>query len=78
MSILSDRELHERYDDFLDEVYPECKIGGYDYQTSRALKEVDPVAYRCGFNDWLDAECQDGRLFETASGDYSDDEAEAV
>mgnify|MGYP003406281199 CR=1 FL=1 len=78
MSILSDRELHERYDEFLDEIYPKCEIAGLSYYTAHVLKNVDPVAYRCGFNDWLDSECRDGRLFETASGDYSDDEAETV
>lgn len=44
------------YDECLDECYPECKIGGFEYSTSRALKEVDPIAYRCGFNDWCDSE----------------------
>lgn len=53
---LDDYELHQRYDDMLDEIYESANIAGYEYQTSRALKEIDPIAYRCGFNDWLDAE----------------------
>jgi hypothetical protein len=50
-------EAESRYDDMLDEV------GQYDlrgmfanYQPSRVLREIDPVAYRCGMNDWLDGE----------------------
>lgn len=54
--LMSEYDALKMYDDFLDEFYPDCKIAGYEYSTSRALKEVDPIAYRCGFNDWCDAE----------------------
>lgn len=40
------------FDHFLDEVFGDCKIAGYEYSTSYALKEVDETAYRCEFNDW--------------------------
>ena len=74
MNKLTDRELHDRYDEFLDEVYPDLTIAGINYSTSDALKKVDAVAYRCGFNDWLDSECQNGTLFETSDGGYSTEE----
>jgi hypothetical protein len=46
----------QQYDDFLREIYGETvKIGGYEYDTARAIKDVDPTAYRVGMNDW-DAE----------------------
>ena len=61
---LTDYDLHERYDDMLDEVFEDCPIAGLEYSTSRALKQVDPIAYRCGFNDWLDSEVQDGQVIE--------------
>lgn len=32
----------------LDEVYGTVSIAGLEYCTSRAQKEIDPVAYRCG------------------------------
>ena len=57
-------ELHERYDEVLDEVYEPVTVTGMQYQTSRALRELDPIAYRCGFNDWLDSEVQDGQVIE--------------
>ena len=50
--VISDHEAYERYDDMLDECYGEVKICGMSYCTSRALKEVDPIAYRCGFSDY--------------------------
>lgn len=71
MNKLSDRELEQRYCDMLDEIYSDCKIAGYDYLTSRALREVDPTAYRCGFADWVSSEIEnetieeiDGKYFE--------------
>jgi hypothetical protein len=68
---LSDRELESMFDDFLDETCGEVEIAGLTYSTSRALKEVDPIAYRCGFNDWLDAAITDGVIFEQ-DGEYYD------
>lgn len=66
---LSDRELFERYDEMLDECYGETAIGGYKYATSHALRLVDPTAYHCGFNDWLDNELTDGCI-EEENGEY--------
>lgn len=45
-------EAIEAYDDMLDDVYGE-PMG---YAASRILREVDPIAYRCGLLDWLDGE----------------------
>jgi hypothetical protein len=53
---VSDNALHASYDDMLDDVHGDVTIGEYSYPTSMALKQVDHVAYRCGFVDWLDAE----------------------
>ena len=69
MRKLSDYELHCMYDDMLDEVYPDCGIAGLNYSTSQALKAIDPVAYRCGFNDWLDSEITEGNIDEEG-GEY--------
>jgi len=51
-----DRE--ERFDAMLDECYSFDKVGGpfACMSPSRVLKEVDPVAYRCGVNDYADGE----------------------
>ena len=44
------------YDEMLDETLSVSlpEMGGYD--ASRVLKALDPIAYRCGFHDWLDSE----------------------
>jgi hypothetical protein len=43
------------YDEMLDELYSPINIAGIEFDPSRVLKELDPTAYRCGFNDWLDS-----------------------
>ena len=70
---LSEDDLSTRYDDFLDEVYPDLTIAGYSYNTSNALREIDPTAYRCGYSDWLDSEIQNGTIFELNDKYYSED-----
>lgn len=45
-------EAMKAYDEMLDEVHGE-PMG---YPASRILREVDPIAYRTGFHDWLDGE----------------------
>lgn len=49
-------DLQERYDEWLDELYPELYVAGFRQTTSVALAELDPTAYRCGYLDWLDGE----------------------
>ena len=50
--VISEHEAYERYNDMLDECHEDVKICGMTYNTSRALEEVDLIAYRCGFNDF--------------------------
>jgi hypothetical protein len=49
---LTDYELEQHYNDMLDDVYGVVTIAGYQYETSRVLKEVDPIAYRVGLSDY--------------------------
>ena len=51
-------DVHDAYDEFLDEVYSFESIGGIfaTMLPSNVLEKCDPVAYRCGFSDWLDGE----------------------
>lgn len=53
---MTEREAENLYKEMLDECYGTVTIAGYIYATSQALKEIDEVAYRCGFNDFCDAE----------------------
>ena len=51
-------DVDAAYDEFLDECYGEASIAGYTYSTSRALKEIDPIAYRCGKSDFISSEIE--------------------
>tara|TARA_R100001510_G_C7649768_1_gene207238 strand:- start:1631 stop:1825 length:195 start_codon:yes stop_codon:yes gene_type:complete len=52
---LNEYDAEEMYDEWLDSM-GEVEVCGLTYCASRVLKEIDPIAYRCGFNDFLDAE----------------------
>jgi len=56
------------YEDVLNELYDPVTICGMEYEQGTALKELDPVAFRCGKSDyesvldsdnpvWVCAEC---------------------
>jgi len=42
------------YDEWLDELYEPYECGVTIY-ASDALKNCDPIAYRCGFNDYINS-----------------------
>lgn len=52
---LTPLDTEELYAGMLDDCYGECEIAGMKFTTSRALKELDPTAYRCGENDYIDS-----------------------
>ena len=51
-----EKELDEEtYNDLLDSCYEEIDICGLKYFPSFAFYRVDPIAYRCGMNDFADS-----------------------
>ena len=60
--MISEREAYERYDNMLDDCLGDVKILNMLYYTSRALKDVDPIAYRCGFSDYT-ASLEEDNIF---------------
>ena len=48
-------DYEDQFDESLDESIPEIEIGCLTYSPSHVLKNVDPVAYRCGLNDFVDS-----------------------
>lgn len=52
----SEYEAHKQYDEWLDEVYTPYNIGYLEWSASQVMKEMDPIAYQTGFNDWCDSE----------------------
>lgn len=54
----------EVYSEWLDEL-GDVDICGLTYRASYALREVDPIAYRCGFDDYLDGlDIEDSEEFQ--------------
>lgn len=45
-------DLEDCYNDMLNDVYGEIDICGMKVWASVALKRIDPIAYRCGMNDY--------------------------
>lgn len=70
----NESELEDMYDEWLDEVYDNVEIEGTSLRPSSILQECDSVAYREGFNNWLDSREKDGELFEEDPTEEEDDE----
>lgn len=52
---LTPLDTQELYIDMLDDCYGDVEIAGMTFSTSRALKELDPTAFRCGESDYIDS-----------------------
>ncbi|NCB78512.1 MAG: hypothetical protein EOM41_00670 [Bacilli bacterium] len=48
-------DFADQFDDMLDDSTPEIEIGDLTYSPSHVLKNVDPIAYRCSLNDFVDS-----------------------
>ncbi len=48
-------DTENAYDEMLDEVNPEVRIGALTYSASRVLKLVDPIAYQMGLGEFIDS-----------------------
>lgn len=57
--IVGEYELEKMFDDMLDETEEWPTVNGQQFAPSRVLKIVDPMAYREGFNNWIDSEGYD-------------------
>jgi hypothetical protein len=74
LEAISDHKMEELYNQYLDEVFGEVAIACLKYSTSRAFREVDPTAYRCGMADWIDCEITNGIFTDEIDGSYYFDE----
>tara|TARA_B100001939_G_scaffold263695_1_gene230887 strand:- start:279 stop:485 length:207 start_codon:yes stop_codon:yes gene_type:complete len=52
---MSDDDLKEQYDEMLDEIYGEVKLGNLTFSPSRIIRELDPIAYRTGLGEYEDS-----------------------
>jgi hypothetical protein len=46
----------QAYEEFVNEAHPAVQIGDLVFDPAEVLQALDPIAYRNGFNDWLDAQ----------------------
>jgi hypothetical protein len=54
---MTEKEAYTEYDGYLDEtIETAIIIAGIEFDPVRILRELDPIAYDCGFNDWCDSE----------------------
>ena len=70
VTLYDEEQLEEMYRELLDD--EPVRIGSLEYSASYVLEQIDPIAYRCGFTDYLDSFpqiCHDD-LF---GGDYLDE-----
>lgn len=42
----------DEFSDWIDSIYPEVNIGSLTFSPSDVMKQLDPVAYRCGKADF--------------------------
>ena len=55
MIVKSWYEAVKLYDEMLDDTYGCVSVAGLEYETSRVLKDIDPIAYREGLFDYVDS-----------------------
>lgn len=48
-------EAYAAYDEELNSA-GDIEVAGLLFSPARIIRELDPIAYRTGFNDWADAE----------------------
>lgn len=55
----TEEDAQEAYREFLDEIYEMVELGYLSFKPSRVLEAMDPIAFREGFNEWLDFQITD-------------------
>jgi hypothetical protein len=77
--LISERQAAEMYEEMLDDCEGPVELCGMTYSASHVLREVDPTAYRCGFNDYVDSLTDDDIFVEgltESENDGQPDEAQ--
>lgn len=49
-------ETVDAYNDYINETHETVTLLGVEYYASNLLEATDPIAYKCGWLDWCDAE----------------------
>lgn len=52
---MNEKQAYEQYDQIFNEE-GSVVIGNQIFDRSRILRELDPISYKVGFNEWCDSE----------------------
>lgn len=77
--LVTEAKALEMYEEMLDDCEGPVELCGMTYSASHVLREVDPTAYRCGFNDYVDSLTDDDIFVEgltESENDGQPDEAQ--
>lgn len=55
-------DMGDEYCEMLNDLYGTVLVAGYEFDAGTVLREMDPIAFRCGMLDWIDTRVQDGDL----------------
>ena len=61
---LYEYEFKERFNEMLDDAYGTLSVAGLEFDASRVLEELDPIAHRLAMYDYADSLMQDGEFDE--------------
>jgi len=48
----------EKYEEFLNEILTDVKVGNFTFSPGRVLRELDPIAFSCGMSEIEDNLCE--------------------
>ena len=54
--------FEDEYCEMLTDVYGTVLVAGHEFDAGAVVREMDPIAFRCGMLDWVDGRVQDGDL----------------
>lgn len=57
---LSEQELADAFDDFLNENYGSFEMNGFHFWASNIMKMTDPIMYRVSLTDYANMLIEDG------------------
>lgn len=58
----TEAELEGEFFELLNDCWEPVSVCGFEFYAGRALRELDPIAFRESFLDWIAAQQRDGEL----------------
>jgi hypothetical protein len=73
MKKLTESDLEDMFDNYLDDLVNPIKIGRYEYSASMALYKIDKIAYNEELSNYIDYLLSEGEIKEQ-DGEYYENE----